>query len=154
MGNFVVLPLFHRPLNSSKNDIELKSIDSQPIQEDTNKYHVNYDPSIHIESSLWINIKSRTKNKKLSNRIRTTRYNLLTFIPKNLFEQFHRVANIYFAILIVLNWIPVINAIAKTVAFLPLTVILVITAVKDLVEDLKRWRSDVYINKQLTEVYD
>ncbi|CAF4639929.1 unnamed protein product, partial [Rotaria magnacalcarata] len=28
------------------------------------------------------------------------------------------------------------------VAFIPLTVILTITAVKDLVEDLKRWRSD------------
>jgi len=40
------------------------------------------------------------------------------------------------------------------VAFLPLTVILTITAVKDLVEDLKRWRSDTKINKQMTEVYD
>lgn len=40
------------------------------------------------------------------------------------------------------------------VAFIPLTVILTITAVKDLVEDLKRWRSDVHINKQLTQVYD
>ena len=40
------------------------------------------------------------------------------------------------------------------VAFLPLTVILTITAVKDLVEDLKRWRSDSRINKQMTEVYD
>jgi hypothetical protein len=40
------------------------------------------------------------------------------------------------------------------VAFLPLTVILTITGVKDLVEDLKRWRSDVYTNKQKAEVYD
>ncbi len=40
------------------------------------------------------------------------------------------------------------------VAFLPLTVILVITSVKDLVEDLKRWRSEVYINKQIADVYD
>jgi hypothetical protein len=115
MGNFVAVPSFHRPLHSSKSDTELKSIDSQSIQVDTNNYHVDYDPSIHTESSVWVNIKNRTKNKKLSNRIRTTRYNLLTFLPKNLFEQFHRVANIYFAILIVLNWIPVINAIAKTV---------------------------------------
>jgi hypothetical protein len=35
-----------------------------------------------------------------------------------------------------------------------LTVILVITGVKDMVEDLKRWRSDVNINKQVAEVYD
>ena len=31
--------------------------------------------------------------------ISTTKYNLLTFFPKNLFEQFHRVANIYFLII-------------------------------------------------------
>ena len=40
------------------------------------------------------------------------------------------------------------------VAFIPLTVILTITAIKDLVEDLKRWRSDVNINKQMAEVYN
>jgi hypothetical protein len=40
------------------------------------------------------------------------------------------------------------------VAFLPLTIILTITAIKDLVEDLKRWRSDSKINKQMSEVYD
>jgi hypothetical protein len=35
-----------------------------------------------------------------------------------------------------------------------LTVILTITAIKDLVEDLKRWRSDAKINKQMAEVFD
>jgi hypothetical protein len=40
------------------------------------------------------------------------------------------------------------------VAFLPLTIILAITGIKDLVEDLRRWRSDSKINKQMSEVYD
>jgi hypothetical protein len=40
------------------------------------------------------------------------------------------------------------------VAFLPLTVILTITAIKDLVEDIKRWRSDSKINSQIAEYYD
>ncbi|UJR25569.1 hypothetical protein I4U23_006914 [Adineta vaga] len=106
------------------------------------------------ESPFWIAIKNRRKRTSQTNRIRTTRYNILTFIPKNLFEQFRRVANIYFAILIGLNWIPIVNALSKQVAFIPLTVILTITAVKDLVEDLKRWRSDAKINKQIAEMYD
>jgi hypothetical protein len=62
-----------------------------------------------------VTIKNRRQHKPQINRIRTTRYNILTFLPKNLFEQFHRVANIYFAILIGLNWVPVINAISKAV---------------------------------------
>ena len=41
--------------------------------------------------------------------IRTTKYTLLTFLPRNLFEQFHRVANIYFLFIVILNWIPVVR---------------------------------------------
>jgi hypothetical protein len=35
-----------------------------------------------------------------------------------------------------------------------LTIVLTTTAIKDLIEDLKRWKSDENINKQMTEVYD
>ncbi|CAF1092684.1 unnamed protein product [Adineta steineri] len=148
MGNFLIVPSFHRkPKRSETNDDQTTAIENKD-------YHIYYNATPDTESSLWIAIKNRRTHSTKSNRIRTTRYNILTFIPKNLFEQFHRIANIYFAILIGLNWVPVINAISKTVAFIPLTVILIITAVKDLVEDLKRWRSDVNINKQKAEVYD
>ena len=36
------------------------------------------------------------------NKIRTAKYTPLSFIPKNLFLQFHNIANIYFLILIIL----------------------------------------------------
>ncbi|CAF2840318.1 unnamed protein product [Rotaria sp. Silwood2] len=154
MGNFVVVPSFHRRVKILNGDVDEISINSQATTVECKNYRVYYDATSNIESSLWLDIKNRKKHKSQTNRIRTTRYNILTFIPKNLFEQFHRVANIYFAALIALNWVPVINAVSKAVAFIPLTVILVITGIKDLVEDLKRWRSDININKQITEVYD
>lgn len=37
------------------------------------------------------------------NKIRTARYTPLSFIPKNLFYQFHNIANIYFFIVVMLN---------------------------------------------------
>lgn len=37
------------------------------------------------------------------NKIRTAKYTPLSFIPKNLYFQFHNVANIYFAIIIILG---------------------------------------------------
>jgi hypothetical protein len=43
------------------------------------------------------------------NHVRTTKYTLLTFLPKNLFEQFHRYANIYFLVIAILNWMPFIQ---------------------------------------------
>jgi phospholipid-translocating ATPase len=37
------------------------------------------------------------------NKIRTAKYTPLSFLPKNLFHQFHNIANIYFFFLIILG---------------------------------------------------
>lgn len=37
------------------------------------------------------------------NSIKTSKYNLLTFLPLNLFEQFQRIANAYFLFLLILQ---------------------------------------------------
>jgi len=37
------------------------------------------------------------------NYITTSKYNVVTFLPKNLFEQFQRIANAYFLFLLVLQ---------------------------------------------------
>lgn len=37
------------------------------------------------------------------NRIKTSKYNIFTFLPVNLFEQFQRVANAYFVVLLILQ---------------------------------------------------
>lgn len=39
----------------------------------------------------------------VSNYTTTSKYTLLSFIPKNLFEQFHRIANVYFLFIAVLQ---------------------------------------------------
>jgi hypothetical protein len=115
MGNFVVIPSFHRKINGSKVNLEQTSEGTQSNSSENENYHVYYDAAPDLESSLWTTIKNRRKHIPQTNRIRTTRYNVLTFLPKNIFHQFHRIANIYFAILIGINWVPVINAISKTV---------------------------------------
>jgi hypothetical protein len=115
MGNLLVVPSFHRKPKRSKVNVEPASANVHANSPERKDYHVYYDASSDSEASVWLNLKNRRKHAEQSNRIRTTRYNILTFLPKNIFEQFHRVANIYFAILIGLNWVPVINAISKTV---------------------------------------
>ena len=89
-----------------------------------------------------------------SNQIHTTKYTLLTFLPKNLFEQFHRLANIYFLLIIVLNFIPAIEVFGKEVSWVPLTCILLITACKDAFEDYRRYKSDRVLNGLPCHVYD
>ncbi|XP_066534588.1 probable phospholipid-transporting ATPase VD [Hoplias malabaricus] len=87
------------------------------------------------------------------NGIRTTKYTLLSFIPMNLFQQFHRVANLYFLFLVLLNWVPVVEAFQKEITMIPLAVVLTVIAFKDAMEDYRRYRYDQRINNTLTHVY-
>ncbi|KAI8100209.1 uncharacterized protein BX664DRAFT_355545 [Halteromyces radiatus] len=81
-----------------------------------------------------------------TNRIRTAKYTPLTFVPKNLFEQFRNVANLYFLFLVVLQCIPLFGVTEPAVSAMPLLAILLITGIKDAVEDFKRNMSDQKVN--------
>uniref|UniRef100_A0A7M4FB48 Phospholipid-transporting ATPase n=1 Tax=Crocodylus porosus TaxID=8502 RepID=A0A7M4FB48_CROPO len=69
------------------------------------------------------------------NRIKTSKYNILTFLPINLFEQFQRVANAYFLFLLILQLIPEISSLSWFTTIVPLALVLTITAVKDATDD-------------------
>ena len=88
------------------------------------------------------------------NKIRTTKYTWLSFIPKNLFEQLHRSANVYFIFICALNFVPIVSAFQPEIAILPLAIVMFITAVKDLWEDYRRRKSDRKVNNLPCEVYD
>lgn len=88
----------------------------------------------------------------VGNKIRTTKYTLLSFLPKNLLEQFHRVANLYFIFIVVLNW--QIGAFAKEISLIPVIFVLGVTAIKDLFEDRRRRASDKRINNTTCRVYN
>ncbi|KAG8004106.1 putative phospholipid-transporting ATPase VB [Nibea albiflora] len=87
------------------------------------------------------------------NAIKTTKYSLLFFIPMNLFEQFHRLANIYFVGLAILNFVPVVNAFQPEVALIPICVIMCLTALKDAWEDFRRYQSDRKLNNTPCFIY-
>lgn len=97
--------------------------------------------------------KDHPNGNRCNNKIRTTKYTLLSFLPKNLFEQFHRIANVYFIFIVLLNWVPAISAFGKEVAMLPVLFVLCVTAIKDLFEDRRRHQSDKRINNSFCRVY-
>ncbi|KAK0451302.1 uncharacterized protein EV420DRAFT_1560180 [Desarmillaria tabescens] len=80
------------------------------------------------------------------NKVRTTKYTILTFIPKNLYEQFRRVANLFFLTLVVLQLFSVFDAASGAISVLPLAFILTVTAIKDAVEDYRRATLDEEVN--------
>ncbi len=97
---------------------------------------------------------SRHPNREyLDNFVRTTKYTLLSFLPRNLFEQFHRFANLYFLFIVLLNWVPAISAFGKEVSMLPVIFVLGVTAIKDIFEDRRRAVSDKRVNNSSCRVY-
>uniref|UniRef100_A0A8C7M7I4 Phospholipid-transporting ATPase n=1 Tax=Oncorhynchus kisutch TaxID=8019 RepID=A0A8C7M7I4_ONCKI len=78
------------------------------------------------------------------NHIRTCKYNVFTFLPINLFEQFQRAANAYFLVLLILQLIPEISSLSWVTTTVPLVMVLLITAVKDATDD--------YVNISLNSI--
>ena len=64
-------------------------------------------PNTRLEEAIRLG--DQPNKKYASNAIKTTKYSLLTFIPKNLFEQFHRFANLYFIFVVILNFLPEVH---------------------------------------------
>jgi magnesium-transporting ATPase (P-type) len=86
------------------------------------------------------------------NRISSTKYSVITFLPKNLYEQFRRITNFYFLIIAIVSLIPSITPFNPATTWGPLIFVLAVSAVKDAIEDIGRWRSDNQVNNREVEV--
>lgn len=92
---------------------------------------------------------------KRLNVIKTARYSLLFFLPKNLYDQFNNVANIYFLAIGIMQMIPSISSSGgiPTIA-LPLICMLSFSAAQAAYEDWKRHKADSEINNLPAYAYD
>uniref|UniRef100_A0A803T8E8 P-type ATPase N-terminal domain-containing protein n=1 Tax=Anolis carolinensis TaxID=28377 RepID=A0A803T8E8_ANOCA len=73
---------------------------------------------------------------------RTSKYNIFTFLPLNLFEQFQRVANAYFLFLLILQLIPAISSLSWFTTVVPLILVLAVSAAKDAIDDREKSESE------------
>ncbi|KAG0494855.1 hypothetical protein HPP92_005849 [Vanilla planifolia] len=79
------------------------------------------------------------------NSVSTTKYNILTFLPKGLFEQFRRVANLYFLMISIMSTTP-ISPVHPITNVVPLSLVLLVSLIKEAFEDWKRLQNDMAIN--------
>ena len=75
------------------------------------------------------------KYKHTTNYVETTKYSLLSFIPKAIFFQFCRLPNLYFLATAVLQSIPG-SPINPFTAIGPLILVLVVAMTKEAIEDM------------------
>lgn len=91
-------------------------------------------------------------SKYVDNHVSTSKYNIFTFLPKFLFEQFSKYANLFFLFTAILQQIPGISPTKRYTTIVPLGVVLLVSAVKEYVEDYRRKKSDQTLNNSKAQV--
>ncbi|KAM5195408.1 phospholipid-transporting ATPase IG isoform 2-T4 [Hipposideros larvatus] len=87
------------------------------------------------------------------NRIVSSKYTLWNFLPKNLFEQFRRIANFYFLIIFLVQ-VTVDTPTSPVTSGLPLFFVITVTAIKQGYEDWLRHKADKEVNKSTVYVIE
>lgn len=104
-------------------------------------------------SERSFDIPSQQTSHFILNVISTSKYNFLTFLPKNLWSQFHKLANIYFLVVAFFQCLPEIS-VSDGIPniLLPLAIVLLVSGAKDLLEDYRRKISDKTENMKICDV--
>ena len=108
--------------------------------------YINESPPAHLFNKKGKPLK---KSSYPTNQVITSKYTVITFLPRNLLEQFRRVANIFFLGINILQFFPKFSTISPGLVILPLLVVLAITALKDAYEDIKRHQADHRVNHSI-----
>ncbi|XP_039499042.1 phospholipid-transporting ATPase IF isoform X3 [Drosophila santomea] len=87
----------------------------------------------------------KKKRPKGQNRIKSTKYTLITFLPQNLLEQFRRIANFYFLVMTIISLL-IDSPVSPMTSLLPLVFVIAVTAAKQGYEDILRYRTDNVVN--------
>ncbi|CAN8257134.1 unnamed protein product [Cochlearia groenlandica] len=129
--------------SSSGADYEMLTMSQKEIKEEDSRL-------------IYINDPERTNQRFefTGNSIKTAKYSVFTFLPRNLFEQFHRVAYIYFLVIAILNQLPQLAVFGRGASIMPLAFVLLVSAIKDAYEDFRRHRSDSVENNRLALVFE
>lgn len=94
----------------------------------------------------------RTGKPYVSNRIRSCKYTIWNFFPKQLVAQFGKLANFYFLVIAILQMIPGLSTTGTYTTIIPLLIFVSISMAKEGYEDIRRNRLDKEENERKTLV--
>ncbi|XP_029472606.1 probable phospholipid-transporting ATPase IF isoform X2 [Rhinatrema bivittatum] len=115
------------------------------------RQQLGFDPP-HPSETRTIHVANRfpphghyTPQKFADNRIISSKYTVWNFVPKNLFEQFRRIANFYFLIIFLVQ-LMIDTPTSPVTSGLPLFFVITVTAIKQGYEDWLRHKADNEVN--------
>ncbi|KAI9368792.1 hypothetical protein BJX61DRAFT_197261 [Aspergillus egyptiacus] len=109
--------------------------------------HIDLDPR-----RTEILIDERTGKPYVENWIRSSRYSLWSFFPRQFFAQFTKLANFYFLVVAILQMIPELSTTGKFTTLVPLLIFVGISMGKEGFDDWRRYRLDKEENNRIAWV--
>lgn len=88
----------------------------------------------------------------VKNSITTGKYQVYNFVFKFLKEQFSKYANVFFLFVAIIQQIGDLSPTNKFGTVIPLTIVLLVSAAKEILEDTKRHAQDAETNARLVNV--
>ena len=152
--------------NISENINEDNNNKDEIINNNNNNYNIGLEPIMEVPPLTKIEkkpniyefyINNMEKNSKEllypNNKISTTKYNILTFLPKAILYQFARLANIYFVATAVIQCIPIISPLGASTAVAPIVFVFSVSLIREFVEDYQRGKMDKEQNSDLINTF-
>ncbi|KAL5046796.1 hypothetical protein BDW71DRAFT_181160 [Aspergillus fruticulosus] len=109
--------------------------------------HIDLDPT-----RTEVLIDERTGKPYVENWIRSSRYSLWSFFPRQFFAQFTKLANFYFLVVAILQMIPGLSTTGKFTTIIPLLIFVGISMGKEGFDDWRRYRLDKEENNRFAYV--
>ncbi|GAA5931089.1 aminophospholipid-translocating P4-type ATPase NEO1 [Sporobolomyces koalae] len=112
-------------------------------------------PSIHPRTiTLNEPVSKRNKSPHPANIVKNQKYNVITFLPLVLYEQFKFFYNLYFLLVALSQFIPALRIGFLATYVVPLAFVLAVTIGKEAFDDYKRYLRDKSANSTLYSLLD
>ena len=150
--------LVSQELDNNKNNNNIQNNNNSNANDNNVPIYTTQSPQVQeIEPLYKFYINNTVSNISIyhfkNNTISTTKYNIITFLPKAFLLQFIRLANIYFLICAILQCIPIISPLTPATAVVPLIIVLSVSIIREGIEDYSRASLDKQQNSEETVVY-
>ena len=91
--------------------------------------------------------------KFCDNSIRTSQYTLYSFLPLAIINQYKTPFNWFFLIQAIIDCIPAISSVNRTTTIMPIVIVLMISLIREAVEDYRKYSNDKLANETMVSIY-
>ncbi|RFU72299.1 atpase, p-type, phospholipid-translocating, flippase [Trichoderma arundinaceum] len=121
----------------------------KPLLPSKDGRHIPLNPTAVDAGGL---IDERSNKPYISNFIRSSRYTVYDFVPKQLIFQFSKLGNFYLLVMGILQVIPGLSTVGRYTTIAPLAAFVVFSMAKEGYDDYRRYQLDKAENRSMTWV--